>query len=125
MAMTTRPKAQSICLQQEWCRSDTLLCVQDVFQDEEAIQVCIYCHHPCDADVSGFHPAWSCAWCRVHCHVSCYHAYHSDGSGSAQHDGSHDSSHGQANSAARSAAACVNCYLLVLLSAKAILAAPS
>ena len=93
----------------------TTCCVQDVFQDEEAIQVCIYCHHPCDADVSGFHPAWTCAWCRVHCHVSCYNAYHSGDSASANHDGSHNSSQAQGDSAARYAAAHVICFASVLV----------
>ena len=78
--------------------------VQDVFQEEEAIQVCIYCHHPCDADVSGFHPAWTCAWCRVHAHVSCYHAYHSNEPASTQHDGSHDGFQGHGDASARCAA---------------------
>lgn len=82
-------------------------CAQDVFQDDEAIQVCIYCHQPCDADVSGFHPAWTCAWCRVHAHVSCYHAYHSDDSSSAQHGRSHDGFQGKGDTAARYAADCV------------------
>ena len=61
--------------------------MQDVFQEDEAIQVCIYCHHPCDAEVSGFEPAWTCAWCRVHAHVSCYQAYHDEGPQPAEQNG--------------------------------------
>ena len=61
--------------------------MQDVFQVEEAIQVCIYCRHPCDAEVSGFEPAWTCAWCRVHAHVSCYQAYHDEGVQPAEQTG--------------------------------------
>ena len=71
--------SKSSFLDTELCMKNSNCCMQDVFQEDEAIQVCIYCHHPCDAEVSGFEPAWTCAWCRVHAHVSCYQAYHDEG----------------------------------------------
>ena len=83
----------------EACVKYICCCMQDVFQEEEAIQVCIYCHHPCDAEVSGFEPAWTCAWCRVHAHVSCYLAYHDEGAQPAEQSGG-----GPADGAGRCAA---------------------
>ena len=74
-------------LDTELCMKNSNCCMQDVFQEDEAIQVCIYCHHPCDAEVSGFEPAWTCAWCRVHAHVSCYQAYHDEGPQPSQQNG--------------------------------------
>lgn len=75
--------------------------MQDMFQNEEAIQVCIYCHQPCDADVSGCHPAWICAWCRVHAHVSCFQAYHEDQSAPAQQGEGSSGKPGQGDTANR------------------------
>jgi hypothetical protein len=44
--------------------------------EEAAVQVCVYCRRPCDADVFSLQAVWTCAWCQANAHVSCYQAYH-------------------------------------------------
>lgn len=46
--------------------------------DDVAVQLCVYCHQPCDADVFGPQAVWTCAWCRANAHVSCYQTYHNE-----------------------------------------------
>lgn len=46
--------------------------------DDVAVQVCVYCRQPCDADVFGPQAVWTCAWCRANAHVSCYQSFHKD-----------------------------------------------
>ncbi|CAL8462241.1 g1772 [Coccomyxa elongata] len=61
-----------------WQPAGTIYYDSEDDTDDRAVQVCVYCHQPCDADVFGTQAVWTCAWCRANAHVSCYQTYHQE-----------------------------------------------